>query len=256
MSALRGVFELEELVAAVICALGPIQSLQLRAVQHASAALVSDRLLLKVAEGWSSSLAGVSQKGSLSEWIRTSPKITDAIPCAILAASSHGHSVSEPNAHGQTPLMWAAGRGHAPLCALLVTCSANLDAVDSGGWTALFRAAWHGKESCVAVLLRANADMETKTARYTPLMAAARFGHAPVVRQLLVAKADASATTVFGETALSLAHDQRHEAAIRLLQGSTLGVCLGGCCSRHARSDRKEAWKFEVALGGVGSLAS
>ena len=38
--------------------------------------------------------------------------------------------------------------------------------------------------------LRFGAQFDTLTAKYTPLMAAARFGHTAVVRKLLAAKAD------------------------------------------------------------------
>jgi len=144
---------------------------------------------------------------------------------AVLATSMRGGSVSEPNVHGQTALMWAAGHGCAPLCALLIASGASLEAVDSGGWTALFRAVWHGQESATAVLLRAGADVNTHKARYTPLMAAARFGHGRLVQDLLAARADPSpAMPPFGETALCLAKAQGHRPVVELLAGSGLGT--------------------------------
>ena len=54
-------------------------------------------------------------------------------------------------------------------------------------------------------------------------MAAARFGHYTVVRELLLSGADASVTTSFGETALSLALHLRHGAVAELLQGCCPG---------------------------------
>jgi ankyrin repeat protein len=52
----------------------------------------------------------------------------------LLAA---GLAPSVPDSHGQTPLYWAAGKGHTATTALLVQHGANVHARDTAGRTAL-----------------------------------------------------------------------------------------------------------------------
>merc|ERR1712070_99683 len=98
---------------------------------------------------------------------------------------------------GRTALIPAAGHGSSPLCALLINAGAEVNATDSNGSTALALASWNGHHRATRVLLRARADVDvcSDKAKYTPLMAAARWGHSAVVRELLAAKADSSIKT-------------------------------------------------------------
>jgi len=188
----------------------------LRCVSPKLLDLVSIQLLRQSAESWKLE----SEAEPISERVRVATRYSDQLALAVL--KQPGASVlDETNAHGQTALMWAAGHGFAPLCALLLEAGVRKEAVDSGGWTALFRAAWHGREAAVSVLIRAGADVNSRGAKYTPLMAAARFGHKSVVERLLLANADPAATTVFGETALSLARQQHHQETVKLLLGDS-----------------------------------
>jgi ankyrin repeat protein len=159
--------------------------------------------------------------------MRLADTFDDGLVTEVIAASAERdgdqYALAQQHSFGQTALMWAAAKGCVPLCALLLNLGSEVDAVDSGGWTALFRACWHGQHAALKMLVNAGADLNTTKAKYTPLMAAARFGHYMVVRELLSSGADASVMTSFGETALSLALHLRHGAVAELLQGCCLG---------------------------------
>lgn len=206
----------QELTVEVVACLGPVSSMELRCVSRDLLGLLSDHLLRRAAEAWSPACTTLP----FCERVRMATTYGDELALAVLKVPTHSRAVlEEPNKHGQTALMWAAGHGCAPLCALLLAAGVNLTAVDSSGWTALFRASWHGRHAAASVLIRAGADVNIRCAKYTPLMAAARFGHHAVVQRLVAANADSSATTVFGDTALSLAMQQCHQASAVLLQG-------------------------------------
>ncbi|CAK0907727.1 unnamed protein product [Prorocentrum cordatum] len=213
-----------ELSCEVVSSLGPLASMELRCVSQKLRGLMSHRLLRRAAESRLSDGAAAP----LCERVRAAAACDDDLALAVLSASARS-GLDEANVHGQTALMWAAGRGCAPLCSLLLAEGALTEAIDSGGWTALFRAAWHGRRAAISVLIRAGADVNCQSARvprwtapaeYTPLMAAARFGHAAVVERLLLAGADAARGTVLGETALSLAQHRSHQAVVALLRGA------------------------------------
>jgi len=173
-----------ELSCEVVSCLGPVASMELRCVSQKLLDLVDHRLLQRAAESWTPD----STTEPLCERVRVATTCGEDLAIAVLTAFARP-ALDETNVHGQTALMWAAGHGCAPLCSLLLAEGALTEAVDSGGWTALFRAAWHGRRAAISVLIRAGADVDCNRAKYTPLMAAARFGHAAVVQRLLLAGA-------------------------------------------------------------------
>jgi hypothetical protein len=230
---------LEELVAAMVGYLGPKRGMSLRCVSHGLNHLININLLQRACSHARSAAAAECVPHPIIERVRTAETFDDSLVVEVIAASmdKYGHdknALAQPNSFGQTALMWAAGNGCAPLCGLLLNLGSDIDAVDSGGWTALFRACWHGQHAAAKVLIHAGADLNTTKAKYTPLMAAARFGHYAVVRELLTNGADASLTTSFGETALSLALHLRQGAVVDLLQGCSLGRPLVPCSSDPA----------------------
>ncbi|OJJ94681.1 hypothetical protein ASPACDRAFT_1883919 [Aspergillus aculeatus ATCC 16872] len=90
------------------------------------------------------------------------------------------------------------------------------------GHTALHRAALHGHESVLAVLLRAGGDPSLPdSAGWTPLHLAARQGHTRVVQLLLTSdvhhRGAVNRTTRRGETAFHLAVQARQHAVVRVL---------------------------------------
>jgi ankyrin repeat protein len=75
------------------------------------------------------------------------------------------------------------------------------------GWHALHFATYHGHRETCAVLLKAKAQIDARTAKgVTPLMYAATKGHSEVVKFLLAAKACVNPICDYGESALSRAH--------------------------------------------------
>ena len=90
------------------------------------------------------------------------------------------------------------------------------------GDTAFVRAARDGDRERLETFLANGVDPDERSERdgYTALIAAAANGHAPAVRALITAGADASARSRSGETALTLAASKNRVAAVEaLLEG-------------------------------------
>jgi hypothetical protein len=79
---------------------------------------------------------------------------------ALLAASPSPVDAPDASAFGRgyRPLHYAAYRGHAPLCRVLLRAGAAVDARNDAGCTPLFLAAQQGHVACVEALLDAGAD--------------------------------------------------------------------------------------------------
>jgi len=273
------VMNLKEMTVMFIHHLGPIATLQTRCVGRLFCNMLNPGLLsdafglskFSIDGGYQTNVSEAEMlfhgSSSLCEYVRNYELNTDDAVCRVLSALSQ-NSVSQPNVHGQTALMWAAGRGHASFCSFLLAANAELDATDSSGWTALMHAAWYGHARSITTLLKARADVETASTYYTPLMAAARFGHLDAVHELLAFSASTSVTTRFGETALSLSRDMRHQSVTSLLEGADMPDHKLGpdpCCSskpqaqlvlgcavqrsRHViRGARRARAEFEAAI--------
>ncbi|KAL2817725.1 hypothetical protein BDW59DRAFT_152404 [Aspergillus cavernicola] len=163
----------------------------------------------------------------------------------------------EPNLvppEGQTPLLWAAEQGHAPLVKLmvekpvslnardqqartpllwaaqnrsedmarvLVERGADIDAQDDHGWTPLLWASQNGHEAVVKLLVDKGADVDAKVSSglsgWTPLLWAAENGHEAVINLLLEKGADINARVRSGWTPLLCAAENGHEDAVKLL---------------------------------------
>mmetsp|Transcript_113085 Transcript_113085/g.200534 ORF Transcript_113085/g.200534 Transcript_113085/m.200534 type:complete len:287 (+) Transcript_113085:91-951(+) len=133
------------------------------------------------------------------------------------------------NSAGQTAISWAADYGLTKVLKLLLSplafpkgCDPRFEVLqckEANGWYPLFRAAWNGRTDCVRELLAAQADPEgVGSGPYSPLIAAARWGHQGAVAALLDARADATRKNKFGEDALTLARSQRHYSVVQLLR--------------------------------------
>jgi len=147
--------------------------------------------------------------------LRDAARLGDLERVAALLAEG-----ADPNAYrdSYSPLMSAAGSGHAEVVALLLQYGAEVEYRDRNGDRALLRAAQNGHAEAVRLLLEAGAapDSDDDPHSITPLMAASRYGHAAAARLLLAAGADPRRLDQSDASAL-------HNAA---LAGSTALVVL------------------------------
>jgi ankyrin repeat protein len=96
---------------------------------------------------------------------------------------------NDRDSDGQTPLHWAASRGHTEVAKLLLASNAEVNAESNSGETPLQLAAIGGHKEAAGLLLVHNADITAKNnLRYpgwTPLHLAAARGHKEVAALLL-----------------------------------------------------------------------
>ena len=97
----------------------------------------------------------------------------------------------------------ACGAGEISLEDVLLLPEVNLELLDSEGWTALHYASWNGLHESVRLLIKAGANVSTRTGEArntTPLHYAAGMGHQTCVQLLLDAGADPAAKDAEGWT--------------------------------------------------------
>ncbi|KAK3248559.1 hypothetical protein CYMTET_31089 [Cymbomonas tetramitiformis] len=139
---------------------------------------------------------------------------------------------------GRRPLHAAAERGTVELVRELLEKSAEVDAEDREGRTALTVALAFGQEAAARALLEAGAGVNAGTGR-RPLHAAAERGTVELVRELLEKSAEVDAEDREGRTALTVALAFGQEAAARALLEAGAGVNAGtGRRPLHAAAER------------------
>jgi len=110
---------------------------------------------------------------------------------------------------GRTPLHQAAWDGHKEIVELLITNSANVDALDRYRETPLHAAADEGHKEIAELLIANGADVDRKyNTNYntkTPLHYAAGEGHKEIIELLIANGADVDVKTPGQNTALDLA---------------------------------------------------
>ena len=103
----------------------------------------------------------------------------------------------------ETPLHWAASRGHKDVAELLLANKAGVDARDNHGQTPLHAAAIGGHKDLAELLLAGKADVNGKdNAGDTPLHLAAFYGHKGVAELLLANHAEVNTKDSWGDTPL------------------------------------------------------
>lgn len=119
---------------------------------------------------------------------------------------------------GDTPLHWAAIRGHWRIVAELVLAGAPVNATGADGGTPLHWACHHDRADMVGLLLDAGADpnLPDQWGR-TPLHVAARRGCGEVAELLIQRGADPNSRTNEGRTPLHVAYLSGHDALVRVL---------------------------------------
>jgi ankyrin repeat protein len=137
----------------------------------------------------------------------------DEVILTFLCASGKLDVETKDKNYGQTPLSWAAEKGHEAVVKLLLEKGAEMETKDDNySRTPLSWAAEKGHEAVVKLLLEKGAEMETKDDNFgrTPLSWAAMNGHEAVVKLLLEKGAES-------QTPLSWAAMNGHEAIVKLL---------------------------------------
>lgn len=126
---------------------------------------------------------------------------------AVRALLDAGARIEARSADGRTALIYAAGWADVATVNLLLEAGARADARADAGMTALmFAAAARPEPAVLNALIDAGADVNARNKwRQDPLMIAARAGSLEKVERLLAAGADATATDLNGDTALTIA---------------------------------------------------
>jgi ankyrin repeat protein len=141
---------------------------------------------------------------------------------------ARGASIDAPESwRGQTPMMWAAAQGHAPMIAMLAEAGADVNArstvvqwdrqrtqeprdkwLPPGGLTPLLLTARQGCLDCVDALLKAGADINViDPDRQSALVLALINGHYDVAGALIDRGVEVNAADKVGRTALWAAVD-------------------------------------------------
>lgn len=130
----------------------------------------------------------------------------DSLKVANFLLTQRSVKVELRNAQGESPLMIAAIKGHLGLAQRLIQRGAE---VNKTGWTPLHYAASRAEPDSVEMarlLLEHHAYIDAESPnRSTPLMLAAMYGHANVVRLLLEEGADPSLRNEQGLSAIDFA---------------------------------------------------
>lgn len=127
--------------------------------------------------------------------------------------------VNATQGDGATAMHWAAYRGNVDLARTLIEAGADPSVANRNGSTPLWLASTNGDAAMIAVLLDAGADPnEPLPLGRSPLMLTARTGNADAVAAMIAGGADVNAReTARGTTPLMWAADQGHTAIVELL---------------------------------------
>ncbi|MBK7930719.1 MAG: ankyrin repeat domain-containing protein [Bryobacterales bacterium] len=178
------------------------------------------KVKLLVAKG--ADVKAVSRQGRTA--LHVAAGSTDALAIARMLLAK-GADVNAADGLGQTPLI-CAEMSQTELIGLLVRSGADVNATSASGTTALMNAAGSNNVAAARLLLSKGAKVnaantmggrvprgEIALKKLTPLMLAAPYGSAALVKVLLDAGADVTPRDVRGMTALMLALGSDHQDA-------------------------------------------
>lgn len=116
-------------------------------------------------------------------------------------------------------LLWAAQNGHDQVVAELIKAGADVNSKSAeDGTHALALAAQNGHLAVVQLLIEAGADVnEAAIEGCNPLMKAALFGHEEIAKTLLLADAKIRSRDVYGQTAADYARKAGNQKIVALL---------------------------------------
>ncbi len=142
----------------------------------------------------------------------------DGLLPLIHQALKHGADIHSRDAHGLSPLHYAAAGGHVAILGSLVSSGANIFIGDAFDFTPLHYAALNGSTTAAKYLVRHGASVNTSGAYdIRPIHHAAVNGHAHVIRFLLRHGADINARVDSGLTALHYAAYRNRLDVVRFL---------------------------------------
>jgi ankyrin repeat protein len=129
-----------------------------------------------------------------------------------------GTRVEVRTAQDESPLMLAALKGMADVCARLIARDAD---VNKPGWTPLHYAATGGHVAIIQLLLKQHAYIDAASPNgSTPLMMAASYGTSAAVEALLAGGADPTLKNGLGLTAIDFARTGQKPDAVEMLSAA------------------------------------
>ncbi|MGH9144658.1 MAG: ankyrin repeat domain-containing protein [Vicinamibacterales bacterium] len=139
---------------------------------------------------------------------------------AVIASLKHSADVNAPQGDGMTALHWAAAHNNADLVAVLLHAGANVKATTRmGAYTPLILAARNGSPTAIVPLVKAGADVNARTSNgATSLMFAAGSGDVESVTALLDHGAEVNAIeSARGLSAMMFAAAANRSGVIKVL---------------------------------------
>ena len=140
---------------------------------------------------------------------------SDSAKVALVMAQNTASKVEVRNANDESALMFAALKGMAEVCELLISRDAD---VNKPGWTALHYAATGGHVPVIRLLLEHNAYIDAASPNgTTPLMMAALYGFDSSVYELIESGADPMLKNAAGLNAVDFALKGRSPDSLTLI---------------------------------------